>query len=161
MSESEVDAWITGIYETMEGDLDAMAYDERHGISSLGILTIDDAAKADTVADYLRTRIAGKIVVEIGAGVGYLAVAMGRHAKAVYAIEADPAWSWTFTRYLYSEKPANVSWLFGTAEQFKGMIRADVAVFCARSGKESMRRAAEMFAPTVIDVWGFLEERDS
>lgn len=156
----EIDAAIGQVYEDLEGDEDVMAYDERHGVQSLGILTIDDPEKAATVADYLRKRIAGKIVVEIGAGVGFLAVAMGRHASKVYAIEADPAWSWMFTRYLYREKPENVSWLFGSAEQFDGMIQADVAVFCTRSGKLSMARAAEMFAPEVIDVWGFLGDKE-
>lgn len=150
---------IEGAYESLEGDEDVMAYDRRHDIQSAGILTISDAAKARQVAESLRTRIAGKVVVEIGAGVGLLAIEMGRYAERVYAIEADPAWSWIFVRHLFRAKPANVSWLFGSAEQFGGMIRADVAIFATRSGRESMRQAAELFTDpaNVIDLWGFVE----
>ena len=49
--------------------------------------------------------IDGKRVIEVGAGVGFLAIEMAKRAKSVIAIECDPAWSWIFTQPLQLHKP--------------------------------------------------------
>ena len=38
--------------------------------------------------------------------------------------------------------------------QWPDLIKADVALFCTHSGVRSMRTAAALFAPEVIDVYG-------
>jgi predicted RNA methylase len=130
------------------------AFDFRHGIESQPVLTIADDETAHLVAGFLDDRIAGKTVVEIGGGLGLLSLHMGFRAKRVFCIEANPIWAAGFATSLLDHKPKNVSYLFGAADEFSGVIRADVAVFCTHSGVESMRSAAALFAPVVIDVHG-------
>lgn len=135
-------------------------YSARHGIESAGILTVKDDETADLVAEHLAPRIAGKTVVEIGGGIGLLAFHMSLRAKRVYCIEANPLWASSFILTLLESKPKNVSYLFGAADEFAGLIRADVAIFATHSGVESMRKAAAMFAPVVIDVYGEIIKSD-
>lgn len=132
----------------------AHEYAERHGVESADVLTIHDDERAGLTAALLEPRIAGKVVVEIGGGIGVLACHMGQYASRVYCIEANPAWTWEFIGSVYRQKPKNVSFLFGAADEFAGLIRADVAVFATHSGREAMRKAAEMFAPEIIDIYG-------
>lgn len=141
----------------MEGSEAAMAYDERHNVSALGILTVTDRDTAKRIAQALAPSVRGKTVIEIGAGIGLLALELASYARRVFAIEADPAWSWVFVEHLYERKPPNLSWVFGAAEEFAGLLRGDVAIFCTRSGRESMRKAAGLFAPVVIDVYADVE----
>lgn len=101
-------------------------------------------------------QIAGKTAVEIGGGIGLLALHMGHIAKRVYCIEANPMWSWCFASVLLQSKPKNVSFLFGAADEFVGAIKADVAVFCTHSDVTGMGLVAAQFAPVVIDVYGEL-----
>lgn len=128
----------------------------RHGIRSAAMLTVFDDEMADMLADYLAPRIAGKVVVEVGGGLGLLGCHMAYHAERVYCIEANPIWTAGFVAALIDKKPKNLSYLFGSADQFYGLLRAHVALFCTHSGVASMREAAGQFAPTVIDVWGDL-----
>jgi predicted RNA methylase len=144
------------IYNEMEGSDAALAYSDRHGIASAAILTVLDDQIADLMADYLIDRIFGKTVVEIGGGIGLLSLHMGLVAERVFCIEANPMWSWTFAEILLARKPRNVSYLFGAADEFVGLIKADVAVICTHSDVSGMKLKAAQFAPVVIDVYGEL-----
>ena len=94
--------------------------------------------------------------MEIGGGIGLLALHLGQVAKRVYCIEANPVWASCFLAALLANKPKNVSYLFGAADEFADQIKADVAIFCTHSGIASMKKAAAMFAPEVIDIYGEL-----
>ncbi|OWK42092.1 hypothetical protein FRUB_04170 [Fimbriiglobus ruber] len=94
--------------------------------------------------------------MEIGGGIGLLALHMGMYAERVYCIEANPIWSSSFIASLLVNKPKHVSYLFGSADEFAGQIKGDVALFCTHSGLDSMKDAAAMFAPIVFDVYGEL-----
>ena len=141
-------------YDELTGNKMAQAYNARHGIASAPVLTITDNEMAQLVAESLAGRISGRTVVEIGGGLGLLALHMGRFAKRVYCIEANPMWATSFTVCLLAVKPKHVSYLFGAADEFVGQITADVAVFCTHSGVDGMAAAARLFAPEVIDVYG-------
>lgn len=153
---SDVDKLVGEIYQAFEGNEMAAAYSERHGIQSQAVLTITTDEQADATAEWLRPRIEGKTVVEIGGGLGLLSCHMGHIAKRVYCIEANPMWTWLFAVLVYKSKPRNVSFLFGTADEFLGVVKADVAVFCTHSGVEAMRLVAGQFGREVIDVYGEL-----
>jgi tRNA G37 N-methylase Trm5 len=146
-----IEAW----YQNMDGNTVAEAYHDRHGTESALILTNYDDEHAALVADYVRERIAGKVVVEIGAGIGLLACHLAQDARRVYAIEVDPAWSASFIWCLYAKKPKNLTFIFGAADEAPPLA-ADVALFCTHSGRESLHRAASRFAPMVIDVYAEL-----
>lgn len=130
------------------------AYDERHGIESAAVLTIYDDETAALVASHLADRVRGKVVVEIGAGLGLLALHLSEYAAKVIAIEANPMWTSCWVAFLHSKKPKNVTWIFGAADEVAGMVRGDVALFCTHSDCDGMARTAELFAPEVIDVYG-------
>src|ERR1043165_399198 len=100
-----IDTMLDRYYEALDRHPDVDAYHRRHGLQSACILTVKDDEYADAVASYLRPRIEGKIVVESGAGIGLLACHMAQHAKRVYAIELDPAWTSVFVWSLYAKKP--------------------------------------------------------
>ncbi len=153
---SETEAMLDMVYETMEGSEVAEAYSRRHGITSAAILTVFNDEMADGIAAVLRPRIEGKTVIEIGGGIGILAFHMAQYAKQVWCIEANPMWAWSFAEILLKQKPKNVSYLFGAADEFAGTIRGDVALFCTHSGVDAMRATAAMFAPVVIDFYGEL-----
>lgn len=146
---------LSSFYEQMDGNPAPEEYHARHDTRSAGILTIYDDERAASTADYLRGRVAGKIVVEIGAGIGLLACHVAMDARRVYAIEVEPAWASTFVSFLYRQKPANLTFIFGKAEEAPP-IAADVAYFCTHSGREAMYLAATRFAPEVIDVYAEL-----
>ena len=148
---TELSHTLDAIYTAMDGSDSSAAYSERHGIASAAVLTVLDDNHAMLIAEHLRPRIEGKTVVEIGGGIGLLAMHMGLIAKRVYCIEANPMWSWTF-----AEMPRNVSFLFGAADEFLGAIRGDVAIYCTHSDVSSMGLVAAQFAPCVIDVYGEL-----
>ena len=145
---------IDEVYNTMEGSQALEDYMDRHGIASAGVLTVLDDNHAMLVAERLRPRIEGKTVVEIGGGIGLLALHLGLVAKRVYCIEACPIWSWVFAGVLLEKKPRNVSFLFGAADEFLGCIRGDVALYCTHSDVTGMGLVAQQFAPVVIDVYG-------
>jgi SAM-dependent methyltransferase len=139
-------------YEALDGWSVMHAYHERHGTQSACILTVTDDETAGAIVDYLRPRIDGRVVVEIGAGIGLLACHLATVARRVYAIEVDPAWTSCFLAALYAEKPPNLTFIFGRAED-SPPIAADIALFCTHSGHDAMYRAASRFAPTIIDVY--------
>lgn len=145
-------AMINRHYEALDDWAPANAYYDRHETESALILTIYDDKTAGDVAEYLRPRIEGKIVVEIGAGIGLLACHLAGIARRVYAIESDPAWTSCFLAALYAQKPTNLTFIFGRAQD-SPHIAADVALFCTHSGHASLYRNASRFAPTVIDVY--------
>lgn len=142
------------IYSQMEGNEDSERYSERHGIKSAAVLTVTTDEVADLIASHLAPRIEGRTVVEIGGGIGLLGCHLARYAKRVYCIEANPMWSWTFATALLKQKPKNLSYLFGAADEFVGRIKGNVALYCTHSGKADMQRAGLRFADEVIDVYG-------
>jgi len=119
-------------------------------------LTVIDDETASLIAERIADRIEGKTVVEIGGGIGLLSLHMGAIAKRVYCIEANPMWSWTFASVLLKQKPRNVSFLFGSADEFVGTIRGDVAVYCTHSDVKGMGLVAAQFAPMVVDFYSEL-----
>lgn len=143
-------------YESFDGSNDMQEYCERHGVKSLGVLTVYDDDTASSIADFLADRIRGKVVVEIGAGMGLLACHLALRAKHVYAIEANPIWASCFAVSLLKSKPINCTYILGSASEMNGLLRADIALFCTHSGAESMRKAGELFSPVVIDVYSDL-----
>lgn len=151
---------LTQVYDAMLGSEVAMEYSRRHGIQSQAVLTVYDDEIAGLIAAHLAPRIEGRVVVEIGGGIGLLAFHLGLYAKRVYCIEANPMWSWTFAQCLLAKKPKNVSYLFGAADEFIGRIRGNVALFCTHSDVSGMKRLGEMFADTVIDVHGEIIKTD-
>ena len=152
---------LDGLYAAMDGKPEIEEYYERHGIASAAILTVKDDEIAHGIADYLADRVRGRTVVEIGGGIGLLALHLAEHAERVYCIEANPAWSWFFVLTLFDRKPKNVSYLFGAADEFEGQIKVDVALFCTHSDHPGMRRTASMFAPEVIDVYNELVDSEA
>ena len=150
----ELSKMLDTIYEAIEGSEAAQAYSERHGVNSQAVLTVLSDGHADLVAAHLAPRIEGKTVIEIGGGIGLLALHMGQIAKRVYCIEANPMWSWVFAGTLLHQKPRNVSFLFGAADEFVGVIKGDVAIYCTHSDVKGMELVASQFAPMVIDVYG-------
>lgn len=141
---------IDTVYDALEGAEDLLRYHQRHGTPSLLILTQLSPRVAMETARLLAPEIDGKRVIEIGAGVGFLAIEMARRAKEVVAIEVDPAWSWVFTRSLYAHKPKNLTWIFGSAETVADWLKGDVVIILTRSGIEEMKAVARQMAPRVI-----------
>jgi predicted RNA methylase len=141
------------IYNEMEGSDVSLEYSERHNVKSAAVLTMTDDETAGLMAEHLAPRIEGKTVIEIGGGIGLLALHMGQYAKRVYCIEANPMWSSVFVAMLLSHKPKNVSFLFGAADEFLGTIKGDVAIYLTHSDVNGMGLVAAQFAPVVIDVY--------
>lgn len=138
------------IYAKLEGSGVVEDFAERSGINSLGVLTVSSYYSAMQEIEALWPQIKNQTVVEIGAGVGMLALQMAKFAKKVYAIEADPSWTWVFTEYLYAIKPRNLTFIFGNAEEMVGKIHADVAVIYTCSDVAGMKALAAKFAPRII-----------
>ncbi|MCA1398665.1 hypothetical protein [Bradyrhizobium sp. BRP56] len=145
---------LSDIYNQFEGSQEMTEYRDRHNINSAAVLTVIDDETAAALVEHLKPRIEGKTVVEIGGGIGLLSLHIARVAKRVYCFEANPLWSWTFAKVLLSQKPKNVSFIFGAADEFVGSIKADVAVLATHSDIAGMRLVGQQFAPTVIDVYG-------
>ncbi len=139
---------VSGIYMQLEGKEFVEEYHVRHKVKSALILRNYNTKKAMESVKNIVSSIMGKTVVEIGAGVGYLAIEMAKYAKRVFAIEADPAWSWYFTEYLYKNKPKNLTWVFGSADEIP--IIADVAIICSCSGIKDMKKKAYKMAKKVL-----------
>ena len=77
-------------YDALEGFEDLAEYHERHSNPSLLILTQHSPQIAQEAARLLRPDIENKNAIEIGVGVGFLAIAMAKYAKSVIAFEVDP-----------------------------------------------------------------------
>jgi len=141
---------IEHVYEMGEGSPDVREFHERHKTSSLLILTVFGKREAEKICRQVWYDILGKTVIEVGAGVGCFALEMAKHAKQVFAIEVDPAWSWAFTQHLYRSKPPHLTWIFGRAEEVSTWLRGDVAVIVTKSGHKQMEDVARRMAPKVI-----------
>jgi protein-L-isoaspartate O-methyltransferase len=146
-------AEVTGVYSLFDGCPGQVRYDDRHGIVARHVLTVVRPEDAKWILDKIRERVRGKVVVEIGAGIGTLANAIAQEATHVFAIEADPGWSTRYAHWFYRTKPANLTWIFDRAENLEGIIRGDVAIVVTGSAEDSMRELAERFAPEVIMPW--------
>ena len=147
-----------GMDSTTEERLALEAFSRRHGIAAAPNLTVLDDEIASLIVERLEPRIAGKTIVEIGGGIGLLSLHMATVAKKVYCIEANPLWAFTFAELLLKRKPKNLSYLFGSADEFVGDIRGDLAIVCTHSGLASMMSAAKQFAPIALDFYGELVE---
>lgn len=154
MTEWTLKGQLEFVYMSMEGSKAVEAYSKRHDIRSAAILTAYSDELAATVAEYLAPRIEDRVVVEIGGGIGLLALHMAQYAKRVICIEANVAWSWTFASILLQQKPKNVSYLFGSASEFYGDFKGDVALFLTHSDAKGIKEIGSHFAPEVIDVYG-------
>lgn len=148
--EDAIEAAIEGTYDALEGSEEAERYHGRHGIRSLGILTVSSMRAARLEADKLRPHVEGKSVVEVGAGAGLLSFELARIARRVTAIEVDPAWTAVYLEHLYKHKPPNLTWVFGRAEEVALWLRADVAVVYTCSDIQGMKAIAGRMAPLVI-----------
>lgn len=146
-------ACINAIYHDLEGQEIAEEFHRRHMTPSCGILTVYEKEAVKNIVEQIYDEICGKVVVEIGAGVGLLAIGMAYVAKEVYAIEVDPGWSWAFTKVLYDIKPPNLTFVFGKAEAMIDKLHADVAVIVTRSGHKEMQAIGKQLASKVIDVY--------
>jgi predicted RNA methylase len=151
---SAIEQIVERVYDAFEGSDVIEAYRARHGVRSAGILTVYSDETADLIASHLAPRIEGRVVVEVGGGIGLLACHMARYAKRVWCIEADPNWAPAFIVALMRERPKNLSYLFGAASEFYGTIRGDVALFCTHSDAAGMHEIGTHFAREVIDVYG-------
>lgn len=145
---SQIAATIDRVYEALDGPSIAQAFIARCGITSLNVLTVLSQPEAQATVVQFWESIVGSRVVEIGSGVGYLALEMAKVAKSVVSIENDPTWSWVFTKFLYRQKPANLTWIFGHSESVE--LTADVAVICSRSGLAEMIAQARRMAPVIV-----------
>lgn len=118
---------------------------ERHNIRAASNLTVTDFETAVLIAEQLAPRIEGKTVVEIGGGIGMLAVAMGVLAKRVYCIEANPLWSMTFAQFLLAKKPRNVSYSVRSRGRTRRLHqrrrRRDLYAFSGHEARRSAVRA--------------------
>src|SRR5512146_135336 len=108
-SDDELGAMLGQYYNALDGSPLLHEYHQRHGTESACILTVYDDERAGLIVDYLRPRIEGKTVVEIGAGIGLLACHIATVARRVYAIEVDPAWTSCFLGLAYQQKPKTLS----------------------------------------------------
>ena len=146
-------ACLDAIYQDMDGSKVAKEFHSKHMTPSCGIITVYDTYKCQQILTKIAPRIHNKTVIEIGAGVGLLSIAMATIAKQVYAIEVDPAWAWAFTKILYDIKPPNLTYIFGKAESMTDILYSDVAVIVTRSGHKEMQAVANKLASEVIDVY--------
>jgi len=150
---SKIGQHVVGIQSVIEDSVDRIAYDERMNVHSKHHLTMLHREDTDWIISRVRDRVAGKDVVEIGAGIGVLSCELARYARRVFAIEVDPAWSWAFTRHLYTAKPDNLTWIFDRAQNLVGIIDADVAIVVTGSDEVYLRELAARFAPDIILPW--------
>lgn len=128
-------------------------YRKRHGIKAARILTVASEEDGKWMMERLAPVIAGKTVVEIGAGSGVLALMMARVAKHVFAIEADPQFTKLFLAHAASMKPTNLTWVFDAAQSLAPWLKADVAVVVTGSDEDGLRLLASQFAPVVMMPW--------
>ena len=137
---------------------DYCAIRQVHGAS---ILTICKPSQVEAAYHQVRERIKGKKVVEIGAGVGLLSLAMAeRAAKSVLAIEPSPWWSGVYMDCVAPAAPPNLHWFQGTAEDWMGLCPPhihsgtyfDVAVCCTLSEPEQFRALGQSLALETIMV---------
>ncbi len=146
----ELSNCLNAIYNDLEGYEAMEDFHRKHMTPSMGVITVFEKERVIKMLKKLTPDIYDKVVIEIGAGVGLLALGMENIAREVYAIEVDPAWSWAFTKILYELKQPNLTFIFGKAETMIDKLHGDVAVIVTNSGIEEMRSLGYQFAPKVI-----------
>lgn len=124
----------------------------RHGIKAARILTVMREEDGAWMMERLEPIIASRVVVEIGAGCGTLALMMARVAKHVFAIEADIGFTKQFLVKAHL-KPTNLTWIFDTAQSMVPLLKADVSVVVTGSDEDALRVLAGQFAQTVVMPW--------
>lgn len=141
----------SGYQELREG------FEKRSGIRTRHIATVAVPENATWMIQAMRHRLLGKVVVEIGAGLGVLAVEMAKLARRVIAIESDPQWTATFVEQLYLQKPRNLMWICDNAQHvldsgIGAALRADIAVVVTGSDEVRLRALAERFVCSSLNV---------
>ena len=149
------------IYSMLDSSGRFQEYRSRHGLHGSNVLSVLSAEVANLIVEKIKDEIADKVVVEVGAGIGLLGIALGQYARKVFCIEANPYWGFVFAENLVADKPQNVSFLLGAAEEFRGIISGDVALFCAHLSIPYFSDLSSLFAPRVIDIYGEIFGRDS
>lgn len=144
---------LIGVQSSLLDCADQKTLDAAHDIRSKHYITVVRPDDATWIIEKIRDRITGRVVVEIGAGVGVLAAEMAKIARHVYAIEIDPAWTYLYTRYVYKAKRPNLTWIMDRAENLVGIIKADVAIVVTGSDEEALRALAGRFASEVFLPW--------
>lgn len=129
---------------------DLRAFRQREGIATSRVATIVRPENCAWILERLEQRfprLAEMTVVEIGAGVGHLAIAVADRAARVFAIEADPGFSQAFASQLYATKPANLTWIFGTAtpEMAAWVPKADLVLVVTGSDEVHLRELGGRF----------------
>lgn len=158
LRETVVEEAVDDATEWAEGRRDVEDYHERHGTETCQITTVSRPSQAVRVVGAYADRIRGKRVIEVGAGVGLVALEMARHAAHVYAVDLDPIFTWAFVEHVYRVKPPNLTWVFGRVQDVQELLRDkvghsfDVAVCFTRSDGDRLRRICGQLAPEVI--WG-------
>jgi ribosomal protein L11 methylase PrmA len=132
-------------------------YQERVGVKAAHICTIVTPENTTWMMAKMLPRIAGKVVVEIGAGLGILAVEMARHAARVFAIDSDPQFTASFANALYQKRPPTLTWIFDTAEGvlasgLAAAMKADIAVLVTGSDEVGLCKIAASFVASPSDV---------
>jgi protein-L-isoaspartate O-methyltransferase len=138
-------------------DVERRRYEARIGVRTSHIATIVRPENTRWMMDRMRERIADKVVVEIGAGLGVLAVEMAKTARRVFAIDSDPEFSASFAASLYQSRPPTLTYIFDSAENViaSGLhhaMRADLAVVVTGSNEGGLRALAEKFVRGPGDV---------
>ncbi len=131
------------------------AYAQRHGVRSAPNLAVMTDEVAGLIAAHLHERIEGRTVIDVGGGLGLLALHMASSARRVFVVEANPVWSLAWLEF-FQDKPANVTYVWGAADELLETIRADVALVCTHSDVQGMMAIAQQLAPLAIDVFGEL-----
>ena len=132
-------------------------YQERMGVKAAHICTIVRPENTRWMMAKMLPRIAGKVVVEIGAGLGILAVEMARHASRVFAIDSDPQFTASFADALYQKRPPTLTWIFDTAEGviasgLASAMKADIAVVVTGSDEAGLCKLAQAFVASPSNV---------
>jgi len=131
-----------------------MAYADRHDVRAAPTLTVKSDDVAAAIVDRLEPRIRGKVIVDVGGGTGLLGMHLARVAQKVFVIEANPILTMAWVDLHHRIKPKNLSYLFGSASEFVGTVKADVALVLTHSGLTSMMAVARQLAVEAIDVYG-------
>ena len=131
-------------------------YATRHGVRSAPNLTVATDEIAALIASHLEPRVRNKTVVDVGGGIGLLGLHLADIAAHVFVIEANPVWSLAYLDLFHKQKPSNMSFCFGAAEEFVGRITADIAIVATHSDVSGMMSIASRFAPVCVDVYGEL-----
>jgi SAM-dependent methyltransferase len=157
-----VDAmWKPRMFEEIRRDsivaCERRLYQKRVGVVAAHICTIVSVENTRWLMKKLTPRIEGKVVVEIGAGLGVLSIEMAKVAKHVFAIDSDPEFTRAFVVKLYQERPANLTWIFDTAQGviasgLADAMLADVAVIVTGSDERGLRLLAERFVRASSDI---------